>query len=176
MRHKCIHCPRVIASKFVVCLTCRKKKKAWVRRNKDKVRKSERRWRKANPDKIKASKLRYRKKHPKKVKAQIQKCWKQNYKKYKYNNWRRWLKTRYGISEVEFLAVLEKQKGKCAICQSKQLCGKRRKLYIDHCHKNDTLRGLLCFRCNTLLGMAQDKISILLSAAKYLKEAKWLQK
>ena len=110
-------------------------------------------------------------KHPERVKRQIQKSWEKNKKEYKHNNWRRWLKTKYKLTEDQFYAALEKQKGLCALCKSIQFCGKRKKLYVDHCHKTNKFRGLVCFKCNVLLGMANDKIKILKAAIKYLRES-----
>lgn len=41
---------------------------------------------------------------------------------------------------------------------------------VDHDHVTGTIRGLLCSKCNTLLGMAKDNIAILENAIKYLKK------
>ena len=42
------------------------------------------------------------------------------------------------------------QDGLCAICQQ------RRPLVVDHCHETDLVRGLLCYRCNTMEGSGVD--------------------
>lgn len=169
-RHKCIHCSHVITSRFVVCLACRKKKRKWAKKNRPTINKADREWRKQNPQKVKDSKARYRKNYPKKVKQQIDACWEKSKKKYKYNNWRRWLKSKYALTESGFYTALEKQRGLCALCHSKQRCGKRKKLYVDHNHKTNKFRGLVCFKCNVLLGMAQDKVKILKRAIQYLRK------
>lgn len=44
------------------------------------------------------------------------------------------------------------------------------KLYIDHCHTNGHVRGLLCQKCNSALGLLQDDINILTNAINYLKK------
>ena len=41
-------------------------------------------------------------------------------------------------------------------------------LYVDHCHKTNTLRDLLCHQCNSFLGHAKDNIEILQKAIDYL--------
>lgn len=63
--------------------------------------------------------------------------------------------------------LLLKQDGCCAICNipEKDL---KRKLSIDHCHTTGHIRGLLCGRCNTLLGFAKDSTYILKGAIDYL--------
>jgi hypothetical protein len=45
-------------------------------------------------------------------------------------------------------AMLEAQGGHCALCPSTP---KTRRLHIDHDHRQMRVRGLLCFRCNSLL-------------------------
>ena len=75
--------------------------------------------------------------------------------------------SKYGITEEEYLRIYEIQKNKCAIC-GKDFSGKR--LYIDHEHKTGKIRGLLCGRCNTGIGMFDDNIDNLLSAIKYLND------
>jgi hypothetical protein len=61
----------------------------------------------------------------------------------------------YGISMEEYNLMKEKQNGKCAICHidEKEL---DRELAVDHCHTTGVVRGLLCSKCNLLLGQIQD--------------------
>ena len=76
------------------------------------------------------------------------------------------LKKNYGITLAEYEIYLEKQKGVCLICFG---VNSDKPLYVDHCHNTKQVRGLLCQKCNSLLGMAQDSITILASAIDYLK-------
>jgi CDP-glycerol glycerophosphotransferase (TagB/SpsB family) len=169
MGHKCIHCSRAIVSDFVVCLTCRKKKRQWAKRNRARVNKTDRAWRQKNPSKVRASKSRYRKSHLEQVRKQIKELYKKNKKRYMRNRYRSWLQSKYGLTKEQFYDILREQKGECAICRKQQRCGKRNKLYVDHDHKTNRLRGLVCFKCNVLLGMAQDEIRILKKAIAYLR-------
>ena len=41
---------------------------------------------------------------------------------------------------------------------------------IDHNHKTNKIRGLLCPTCNSGLGMFQDSTSVLYRAAEYLSK------
>jgi len=83
----------------------------------------------------------------------------------------------YGLSIEQYNALLNKQNGVCAICsreckvQSKRFKeGKsNRPLIIDHCHKTNKIRGLLCSNCNIMIGMAEDNINLLQKAIDYLK-------
>ena len=57
---------------------------------------------------------------------------------------------------------LRKQKRRCAICR------KKKKLILDHCHKKNKKRGLLCNNCNVGLGMFKDSVKALKKATTYL--------
>jgi hypothetical protein len=69
---------------------------------------------------------------------------------------------KYGASKSLIRELLSK--GKC------EICGSAKKLSIDHCHKANQVRGLLCDGCNNILGRAKDDISILKRAVKYLRK------
>jgi hypothetical protein len=73
---------------------------------------------------------------------------------------------RYGVSLEEYEEMLRAQDGRCAICGDPP--GKRR-LAIDHCHETGRVRGLLCVRCNTLIGQADDSVERLRQAVLYLR-------
>ena len=76
-------------------------------------------------------------------------------------------KYKYGISIEEYDSMYIKQGGRCAICGKHQSEVKHR-LCVDHSHKTNNIRGLLCKRCNTGLGMFSDKQNILTNAIRYL--------
>ena len=79
--------------------------------------------------------------------------------------------TRYGITSEECLELYEKHNKKCAIC-SRQLWfdaeNRNDKVCIDHCHKTNEIRGILCNTCNCALGFMQDDITKLQKAIDYL--------
>jgi hypothetical protein len=54
----------------------------------------------------------------------------------------------YKLSVEQFLDMVEERRGACDICHSI----KGIKLYIDHCHTTNVIRGLVCNPCNTSLG------------------------
>ena len=62
------------------------------------------------------------------------------------------------------------QNGKCAICGYEFLKGKPQNCHIDHNHTTGKIRGLLCAKCNLLLGCANDNIPTLYKAIDYLKQ------
>lgn len=75
-------------------------------------------------------------------------------------------KFRYGLSKEEYYRLYESQNNKCAICniEEKEI----NKLCVDHDHKTNIVRGLLCNNCNKLLGNAKDNTTILEKAIVYL--------
>lgn len=72
----------------------------------------------------------------------------------------------YGLTPEAYSALLEKQKGACAICLSLPPEGKR--LSIDHCHRTGAVRGLLCHHCNLALGSFKENFTILKNALAYV--------
>ncbi len=76
------------------------------------------------------------------------------------------LKSLYGIGPKDVARMRKEQGGRCKIC------GRRRKLEIDHCHKTKVVRGLLCHYCNAMLGLALDNPETLAKARKYLLVSK----
>jgi hypothetical protein len=85
--------------------------------------------------------------------------------KEKYRNWD--LKKYYKLSPDDINTLLERQKFICKICSTKiDFISK----HVDHNHKTGEIRGLLCSKCNFMLGFAKDSIEILYNGIKYLKE------
>lgn len=78
------------------------------------------------------------------------------------------LQATYGLSAEEYKRLLEAQGGKCAICRETR----KTNLAVDHCHKTEAVRGLLCARCNgqLLARGARDRSDVLRRAADYLED------
>ena len=79
---------------------------------------------------------------------------------------RRSIKHKYGISLQEYDQLLDHQKGACAICKTTP----HTRLCIDHDHKTGRIRGLLCRKCNTAIGLLRESESNLLRAITYLRQ------
>lgn len=78
----------------------------------------------------------------------------------------------YGLTHEEFLALLETQGGVCAICGNGETAKGIRQLSVDHDHVTGQVRGLLCNRCNPMLGYARDDVTVLQAAIVYLEMAR----
>lgn len=75
---------------------------------------------------------------------------------------------KFGLTPDDFRSMLAGQKGRCGICGG---ANGGRRLCIDHDHQTGQIRGLLCHRCNTSLGLLNDDPLRLLAAVDYLMRA-----
>jgi len=115
-----------------------------------------RKYKKKNREKVLQNLKEYRKSHKEEIKKQ-----KRNHR----------LLINYGLNEIEYNKLFVKQNGVCAICFEKEkvlIRGKVPPLSVDHDHKTKKVRGLLCSRCNLILGGSNDNIKILENCIKYL--------
>lgn len=108
-------------------------------RNKDRLNLMNLQWRRSNPDRVRES----------------------------------YLRTRYGISKADYDSLLALQGGVCAICKLPEemidpQTVKTKRLAVDHDHVSGKVRGLLCRKCNALIGLAHDSRDLLSSAIAYL--------
>ena len=71
-----------------------------------------------------------------------------------------WVVGRYGISIKEYEALVG-----APACP---ICGKEKRLVLDHDHKTGKVRAGICGSCNTLLGCARDNTAVLQAAIEYL--------
>jgi len=79
----------------------------------------------------------------------------------------------YGLTRARYDELLAKQNGKCAICGADnsgvvRQNGEYRRMCVDHDHKTGKLRGLLCTRCNLVLGYIKDQPDLLPMFIEYL--------
>jgi hypothetical protein len=114
-------------------------------------------WRKANKDKVKATRSKSDAKRKVARKERI-------------------LKTKYGLTYLDFCNMLENQNYVCAICYKVETAldraGSPRTLVVDHCHTTGKIRGLLCNSCNVGLGHFDDNIEYMANAISYLEKSK----
>lgn len=73
---------------------------------------------------------------------------------------------KYGITLEEKEFMVDSQGGSCAICGC-DFSGEV-KPNIDHCHATGKVRGILCRKCNSVLGLADDDAHRLGVAISYL--------
>lgn len=151
--------------------------KKWRRLHPERYKKSVRNWRQANPEKLKTQLDNWRRKNKPIIKKQRQRYYRKNSEKVKQSARLRrsnfpekirqsnlkQLARRYGLKLEDFLR-LRKSTPHCPICEKKFI----RTPCLDHCHKTGALRGFLCFKCNTALGLLNDSVGVMQKAISYL--------
>lgn len=125
--------------------------KKWYENNKERCKENQLKWQKENKNRVNFINNEWRKRNPEKHK---------NSK----------LKSIYGISLEQWNEMLVKQNNKCSICSTE--FSLLEKPVVDHCHTTGKVRDLLCKKCNTALGMAQEDTNILFNLIEYIKRHK----
>jgi hypothetical protein len=69
-----------------------------------------------------------------------------------------------GVSLTQIKLLYDKQF--CGICNLPFTNNR----HVDHCHKTNKVRGVLCRDCNLMLGLSKDNIETLNNAIKYLEK------
>ena len=101
---------------------------------------------------------------------------KQQYAAWRLRNWDREMRRitahnrykKYGITDAEYNTMLTEQGNTCKICRSTPT---REQLSVDHDHSSGRIRGLLCRRCNRMLGFVRDSEALLIAMYSYLTDA-----
>lgn len=75
---------------------------------------------------------------------------------------------KYGLTLEDYTRMLKEQGHVCKICKRPPKDARDR-LVVDHSHSTGLVRGLLCYHCNVLLGLAGDDIFIIQRAIEYIK-------
>lgn len=130
------------------------REKQWVADNPDRVReikaKSAAKKKAEDPRRIATSSKEYRDCNPRKIRE---------------------LRLRYyGVTPDQFDILYSQQNGLCSICQ-KDIPAIGNGRHLDHCHKTNVIRGILCAACNLGLGAFRDNPESLRKAAGYLETA-----
>ena len=131
----------------------------YYEKNKAKIIERSKQWEKDNPEKAKLRRLRY-----------------EQTTTYQAIQRNASYKRKYGLTLEEYNERLLNQNYLCAICKkeetrinTRETDGKKH-LVVDHEHITGKVRGLLCTKCNSILGFSMDDIQILENAILYIKE------
>ncbi len=81
----------------------------------------------------------------------------------KYYKPHEYMRRKFSLTEQEYSELMEVQT--CEVCGSD--FGDKK--CIDHCHKTEKIRGVLCHKCNTALGLVNDDPRILNKLSQYLE-------
>ena len=116
-------------------------------KHKDKEKETRRKYLIKNREKVLEKQRKYNKENPLKRKNSI-------------------LKYEYGITLDQYNEMFKAQEGKCAICQRHQN-ELTRTLCVDHDHKTNKVRALLCLTCNTDVSVVENRLE---EMTKYLNK------
>lgn len=75
----------------------------------------------------------------------------------------------YGITFEQKEGLFESQGKKCGACGEEMPPDLKKVWPVDHCHTTGRIRGVICYTCNTSLGMARDSIETLHKLIVYLQ-------
>lgn len=162
-------------------MTEAEKKHVWYVAHAKEVKERARLWALNNPERVKELSLRSSRKYEKKHKRYKDPRRNARAVKWAKDHPERIAEIRrkfnYGISSEEYKVKKKRQKNRCALCGKKEThtdsrSEKVRTLSVDHNHKTNKVRGLLCGNCNRGLGLFFESIKLLLKAAQYLKRYK----
>lgn len=78
-----------------------------------------------------------------------------------------WLKKAYGMTPEQYIELFDKAHGRCQICGIHQ-AELDYHLVVDHCHKTGAIRGVLCKRCNSAIGLLDDDLARFDKCKEYL--------
>lgn len=85
------------------------------------------------------------------------------------------LRSRFNMTIEDYDNLYKLQDGRCKICGKREtkLVKNRttnvRRLSVDHDHKTHKVRGLLCTKCNLILGLCKDDKDYLSKIILYLQ-------
>ena len=87
---------------------------------------------------------------------------------------RDWVLRQKGSSLEDFEVRIQKQGKRCLICMREMRVtglrtGAQNRAVLDHDHVTGKIRGIICSRCNLVMGLMGDDVDLLISAVVYLK-------
>ena len=85
---------------------------------------------------------------------------------------------KYGLTPESYDKLFEIQGGVCAICGEAETLSQSykgnpyglKRLAVDHNHRNGKVRGLLCSRCNLVLGRVEENPDVLRKMISYIAQ------
>lgn len=81
----------------------------------------------------------------------------------------------YGLTQDDWDALVKRQQNRCAVCQTGKPGGRGERWHIDHDHVTGQVRGLLCGKCNSAIGLFRDDPDIIKAAARYVTKHRQME-
>lgn len=155
------------------------KRRERFRINREKEYERQKKWNKRNEDKLKKIKKKYKDTHKKEswiYNKEHRILFKNHYNSYR-KKWRSLNKDKmkneklkkYGLTIISFNNLLQNQNNQCGICEKEFEDSYPLYPCVDHDHKTDIVRGILCFNCNSGLGGFYDNVENLINTLEWIK-------
>lgn len=77
-----------------------------------------------------------------------------------------YIRNSYGMDKGQYNDFINSRHSRCDACGDK-VAGTNR--HVDHDHKTGRVRGLLCRRCNWMVGASEDGLEILTRVGDYIR-------
>lgn len=135
--------------------------KSWTR---ERAREFQRQWRAKHPGKAAQYAREWRLKNPEKEREQRRRYREKNREVYRARQYAGKIRRKYGLTVEKYQELWTAQSGVCAVCALVPA------QVVDHRHSDGQIRGLLCHKCNTALGLLNENLSSLAAAIEYLKK------
>lgn len=79
------------------------------------------------------------------------------------------IRTKFGLTKEDVSVLIDNSiEGVCEICKRPEHHATKKSLTVDHNHRTNKVRGLLCHNCNLMLGNGEDNAMLLRAGADYL--------
>ena len=141
------------------------KHRAWYERNRSRVLAHAKLYRQNNVEAIDAKKKQYYLKNRDAILVQLKKH--RQSKEYQARRFGWLLNREYKLTPEQYDKMLASQGGVCAACKRK--CAAKSRLGVDHDHATGIVRGLLCGKCNSALGLLGDSAERVQALADYIR-------
>lgn len=98
----------------------------------------------------------------------IHKEWRREHPNYS-KEWAERNKSKIRLSQIKYNYNLTEEEYE-ALPKACEVCGSTKNLCIDHNHITGKVRGVLCSRCNSALGLLGDSKEVILKLASYIEK------
>lgn len=115
-----------------------------------------------------ARRKRWRERNPQLARDNAKRWRDENPDRYRVSSRENWLK-RYGLNAASYSAIWKEQVERCACCLSTESTNR---WHIDHEHSTGRIRGIICGKCNTGIGLLGDSVEGVERALAYLRRSK----
>lgn len=140
---------------------------AWYLKNKGRAKATGKRWREGNREKQRASSRAHYARNAERIRKQTNARRAADPKSRDVTRWNG-IRRNYGLTRERWLWMFSMQNGACACCRSPDP-GSKNGWHTDHDHRTGKVRGILCHKCNVMIGAARDSAAILDLGKAYLR-------